>query len=175
MAAVNHASWASLEGRPFPLAQLRGCARTSSSRRTTVMRSDGTFRGDVMSAKILTPLKVEHEELHAELVALTEAPGKVGAAARRVAVLLHPHFVIGSREDHDSPRAGGAVKSGLHKPRRPPRRRTIRQGIIRRSACDSAPQQPAHKGSDGQTNRATTGSRCHVVSAQDRRTEDACA
>jgi hemerythrin-like domain-containing protein len=37
-------------------------------------------------------LKVEHEELHAGLVALTKAPGKVGEAARNVAVLLHPHF-----------------------------------------------------------------------------------
>ena len=38
-------------------------------------------------------MKVEHEELHAGLVALTKAPGKVGEAARNVAVLLHPHFV----------------------------------------------------------------------------------
>ena len=40
-----------------------------------------------------TPLKIEHDELHAELVALTEAPGKVGESARGVAALLHPHFV----------------------------------------------------------------------------------
>jgi hypothetical protein len=46
-----------------------------------------------MDIRIPTPLKVEHEELHAELVALTKAPGKVGEAARRVATLLHPHFV----------------------------------------------------------------------------------
>ena len=46
-----------------------------------------------MDIKIPEPLKVEHEELHAELVALTKAPGKVGEAARNVAVLLHPHFV----------------------------------------------------------------------------------
>jgi len=31
-----------------------------------------------MAISIPTPLKVEHEELHAELVALTKAPGKVG-------------------------------------------------------------------------------------------------
>ena len=43
--------------------------------------------------KIPEPLKVEHEELHAELVALTKAPGEVGEAARGVATLLHPHFV----------------------------------------------------------------------------------
>ena len=46
-----------------------------------------------MDIRIPAPLKVEHEELHAELVDLTKAPGKVGEAARRVATLLHPHFV----------------------------------------------------------------------------------
>ena len=35
-----------------------------------------------MDFKIPEPLKVEHEELHAELVALTKSPGKVGEAAR---------------------------------------------------------------------------------------------
>lgn len=46
-----------------------------------------------MELKIPDPLKIEHEELHAELVALTQSPGKVGEAARHVARLLHPHFV----------------------------------------------------------------------------------
>ena len=46
-----------------------------------------------MDIKIPTSLKVEHEELHAELVALTKAPGRVGEAARNVAAQLHPHFV----------------------------------------------------------------------------------
>jgi hypothetical protein len=46
-----------------------------------------------MDIKIPEPLKVEHEELHAELVALTKAEGKVGEAARNVATLLHSHFV----------------------------------------------------------------------------------
>lgn len=46
-----------------------------------------------MDIKIPEPLKIEHEELHAELVALTKAPGEVGEAARAVATLLHPHFV----------------------------------------------------------------------------------
>jgi hypothetical protein len=46
-----------------------------------------------MDIRIPEPLKVEHEELHVELVALTKAPGKVGEAARNVAVLLqHPHL-----------------------------------------------------------------------------------
>ena len=46
-----------------------------------------------MDIKIPESLNAEHEELHAELVALTKARGKVGEAARDVAALLHPHFV----------------------------------------------------------------------------------
>jgi hemerythrin HHE cation binding domain-containing protein len=46
-----------------------------------------------MTPRIPKPLTEEHEELHAELVKLTRARGKVGEAARAVAALLHPHFV----------------------------------------------------------------------------------
>ena len=46
-----------------------------------------------MDFTIPEPLKREHEELHAELVKATKEPGKIGAAARHVAELLHPHFV----------------------------------------------------------------------------------
>ena len=46
-----------------------------------------------MDIKIPEALRIEHEELHVELSALSEAPGGVGAAAREVARLLHPHFV----------------------------------------------------------------------------------
>lgn len=42
---------------------------------------------------IPTSIKAEHEEIHAELVAATKAPGKVGEAARALAAVLHPHFV----------------------------------------------------------------------------------
>ncbi len=45
-----------------------------------------------MKFMIPQPLKLEHEELHAELVRATKADGKTGAAARTVAKLLHPHF-----------------------------------------------------------------------------------
>ena len=38
-------------------------------------------------------LREEHAAIHAELVAATEAPGRVGAAAREIAAVLHPHFV----------------------------------------------------------------------------------
>jgi len=43
--------------------------------------------------KIPKPLKSEHDELHAALVRATKEPGKIGAAAKAVAALLHPHFV----------------------------------------------------------------------------------
>ena len=46
-----------------------------------------------MTFQIPEPLKKEHEELHAELVKATKEPGKIGAAARHIAELLHPHFV----------------------------------------------------------------------------------
>lgn len=46
-----------------------------------------------MTFRIPKPLTIEHGELHAELVKLTRARGKVGEAARAVAALLHPHFV----------------------------------------------------------------------------------
>jgi hypothetical protein len=38
-------------------------------------------------------LKAEHHELHETLARATREPGAVGAAARRVADLMHPHFV----------------------------------------------------------------------------------
>lgn len=46
-----------------------------------------------MEFKIPGSLKVEHEELHGELVQATKIEDPVGAAARNVAALLHPHFV----------------------------------------------------------------------------------
>ena len=46
-----------------------------------------------MQFNIPTPLKVEHEELHAVLVKATKEPGDTGKAARFVAEILHPHFV----------------------------------------------------------------------------------
>lgn len=38
-------------------------------------------------------LTLEHQELHETLARAGREPGSVGAAARRVAELLHPHFV----------------------------------------------------------------------------------
>lgn len=46
-----------------------------------------------MKIKIPQPLKVEHEELHAELGEATKAGGKTGEAAKAAAKILHNHFV----------------------------------------------------------------------------------
>ena len=45
-----------------------------------------------MKLEIPRSLKLEHEELHRELVKATRAGGKIGEAARRVAKILPPHF-----------------------------------------------------------------------------------
>ena len=46
-----------------------------------------------MSAiRIPAAVQAEHEEIHAELVAATKTPGRVGEAARRLAAVLDPHF-----------------------------------------------------------------------------------
>lgn len=47
----------------------------------------------VMKPKIPRPLKLEHAELHAELVRATKAGGKTGEAAKAVAKVVHNHFV----------------------------------------------------------------------------------
>ncbi|MGZ5243190.1 MAG: hemerythrin domain-containing protein [Bacteroidia bacterium] len=46
-----------------------------------------------MEFKIPQPLKAEHEELHNMLKQATQLPGKTGEAAKKVAEVLHPHFV----------------------------------------------------------------------------------
>lgn len=37
-------------------------------------------------------LQTEHEEIHEALTEATRAPGRVGAAAKELAAVLHPHF-----------------------------------------------------------------------------------
>ena len=50
---------------------------------------------DVKEATIEIPksIRAEHDAIHSELVSATKAPGRVGAAARSLAEVLHPHFV----------------------------------------------------------------------------------
>lgn len=38
-------------------------------------------------------IRIEHEDIHESLVALTKAGGAVGPAAKELAAVLHPHFV----------------------------------------------------------------------------------
>ena len=46
-----------------------------------------------MDFVIPRPLKLEHEELHEQLRKATKESGSLGAAAKAVAKLMHPHFV----------------------------------------------------------------------------------
>lgn len=46
-----------------------------------------------MNLQVPKSLKLEHEELHAELLLATKEPGETGEAAKVVAKLMHPHFV----------------------------------------------------------------------------------
>lgn len=45
------------------------------------------------STLVPTSLRAEHDAIHAELEAATRAPGAIGAAAKELAAVLHPHFV----------------------------------------------------------------------------------
>lgn len=49
---------------------------------------------DATDVQIVIPeaMRIEHTELHDALEAATQAPGRVGEAARAVALVLHPHF-----------------------------------------------------------------------------------
>ena len=46
-----------------------------------------------METKIPTPLKVEHEELHAKLSEAVKQEGPIGIAAKDVAKIMHNHFL----------------------------------------------------------------------------------
>lgn len=44
-------------------------------------------------SQIPKSVRTEHEAIHSALERATKAPGRVGAAARSLAQILHPHFV----------------------------------------------------------------------------------
>jgi hypothetical protein len=46
-----------------------------------------------MKFEIPKPMKIEHDELHTDLVKATKAGGKTAEAAKEVAKVLHNHFV----------------------------------------------------------------------------------
>jgi hemerythrin HHE cation binding domain-containing protein len=62
----------------------------------------------VMKFGVPEPMKIEHEELHSELVRATKAGGKTGEAARAVAKVLHPHFI--KEEEYALPPLGLLVR-----------------------------------------------------------------
>ncbi|HEX5081505.1 MAG TPA: hemerythrin domain-containing protein [Blastocatellia bacterium] len=61
------------------------------------MKSTGAHekirKDQTVKPRIPQSLKLEHEELHAELAKAIKAGGGTGSAAEIVAKLLHPHFV----------------------------------------------------------------------------------
>jgi len=61
-----------------------------------------------MDIAIPKPLKLEHDELHADLVVATKAGGRTGEAAKAVAKVLHPHFV--KEEEYALPPLGLLVE-----------------------------------------------------------------
>ena len=48
--------------------------------------------GGMQALKAPASIHAEHEEIHADLLALTKVAGPVGAAASKLAAVLHPHF-----------------------------------------------------------------------------------
>jgi hypothetical protein len=53
----------------------------------------GAFAARAGDLAIPESIRAEHAEIHAELEEATRAPGAVGAAAKELAAVLHPHFV----------------------------------------------------------------------------------
>lgn len=63
---------------------------------TTGAQARGHRGGNVQTTTLIRipeSIRVEHEAIHEALVRATKAPGSVGAAARELAAVLHPHFV----------------------------------------------------------------------------------
>jgi hypothetical protein len=61
-----------------------------------------------MKFDIPKPMKIEHDELHADLVNATKAGGQTGEAAKAVAKVLHNHFV--KEEEYALPPLGLLVE-----------------------------------------------------------------
>ncbi len=69
-----------------------------------------------MKFEIPKPMKIEHDELHADLVKATKAGGQTGDAAKAVAKVLHSHFV--KEEEYALPPLGllAALSKGKFEP-----------------------------------------------------------
>lgn len=69
-----------------------------------------------MKFEIPKPMKIEHDELHADLVKAIKAGGQTGEAAKAVAKVLHNHFV--KEEEYALPPLGllTALSEGKFEP-----------------------------------------------------------
>ena len=69
-----------------------------------------------MKFEIPNPMKIEHDELHADLVKATKAGGQTAEAAKIVAKVLHSHFV--KEEEYALPPLGllTALSEGRFEP-----------------------------------------------------------
>ena len=69
-----------------------------------------------MKFEIPNPMKIEHDELHADLVKATQAGGQTAEAAKAVAKVLHNHFV--KEEEYALPPLGllTALSEGKFEP-----------------------------------------------------------
>ena len=67
-------------------------------------QGDRHREGNTAMLEIPASLKAEHEKLHKDLSAATNLAGKTGEAAKRVAAVLHEHFV--SEEEYALPPLG---------------------------------------------------------------------
>ena len=62
---------------------------------STAARATPRMERTMNATQIRIPesMRMEHEEIHSELERITGMPGRIGAAARELAAVLHPHFV----------------------------------------------------------------------------------
>lgn len=81
--ARRHASAAALLGAVLVVARPGGAQVEGNSRAPTHMAP----------IRIPESMRLEHEEIHDELVRVSRLSGRVGTAARELAAILHTHFV----------------------------------------------------------------------------------
>jgi hypothetical protein len=126
-----------------------------------------SFDVDSMAAAMVPPRVVGHQRANTKLGDRSCAPSSnVGELmVLTIAMPRHDTGVVGAQ-----PAWVARSQSGSPNEEHPAR---YNPAIAARKSPTQ--QQRLHRGSDGQTHRATTGSGRNVVSTQDRRTEDACA
>jgi hypothetical protein len=89
------------EGSVFCIGVVVAIAMVSASAApASMLEADANGQASRTEASVATTrieipasVRAEHEAIHSLLVQATEAPGRVGAAAKALAEVLHPHFV----------------------------------------------------------------------------------